>query len=233
MKMLTRRGVLVQEEEGGSSYLADADADSDEARALRPLQVAACTYRIAFGPRAGQKVLTMRGEMASTPSGPSSCSRSQRLAGSSSCRRLQCRCPWKSRNGKGGSIRIGPASRTKARPAPDGMTTPKSVARTTSGRARQSAGRSGARCLPGPVARACAWCPSGCAAPPVTGHAGTRCRCRAETCRRASTLAMPACRRPSSGFHSERISGGHVGLALTDRDQGRYDQSNKRSINVR
>ena len=56
MKMLTRRGVLVQEEEGGSSYLADADTDSDEARALRPLQAAACTYRIAFGPRAGQKV---------------------------------------------------------------------------------------------------------------------------------------------------------------------------------
>ena|GEM_PF-1248055 len=56
MKLLTRRGVLI-EEEGGSSYLADADADadadSDEARALRPLQAAACTYRIAFGPRAG------------------------------------------------------------------------------------------------------------------------------------------------------------------------------------
>ena len=41
MKPLTRRGVLVEEEEGGSSYLADADADSDEARALRPLQAAA------------------------------------------------------------------------------------------------------------------------------------------------------------------------------------------------
>ena len=55
MKLLTRRGVLVEEEEGGSSYLADAevDADSDEARALRPLQAAACTYRIAFGPRVG------------------------------------------------------------------------------------------------------------------------------------------------------------------------------------
>jgi len=64
MKLLTRRGVLVEEEEGGSSYLADVDADSDEARALRPLQAAACAYRIAFGPRAGQKVLTMRGAMA-------------------------------------------------------------------------------------------------------------------------------------------------------------------------
>jgi len=56
MKLLTRRGVLVEEEGEGSSYLADADADSDEARALRPLQAAACTCRIAFGPRAGQKV---------------------------------------------------------------------------------------------------------------------------------------------------------------------------------
>jgi len=66
MKLLTRRGVLVEEEEGGgSSYLADADADadSDEACALRPLQAAACTYRIAFGPRAGQKVFTLQGAM--------------------------------------------------------------------------------------------------------------------------------------------------------------------------
>ncbi|MDP1902535.1 MAG: hypothetical protein Q8K96_19115, partial [Rubrivivax sp.] len=39
------------------------DADSDEARALRPLQAAACTYRIVFGPRAGQKVLTVQGTM--------------------------------------------------------------------------------------------------------------------------------------------------------------------------
>ena len=53
MKMLTRRGVLVEEEEEGSRYLADAQADSDEARALRPLQAAACTYRSAFGPRVG------------------------------------------------------------------------------------------------------------------------------------------------------------------------------------
>ena len=50
MKMLTRRGVLVEEE--GSTYMADNDGDSDEARTLRPLQAAACTYRIAFGPRA-------------------------------------------------------------------------------------------------------------------------------------------------------------------------------------
>jgi hypothetical protein len=41
--------------------MADNDGDSDEARTLRPLQAAACTYRIAFGPRAGQKVLTLQG----------------------------------------------------------------------------------------------------------------------------------------------------------------------------
>jgi len=41
--------------------MADADVDSDEARVLRPLQPAACTYRIAFRPRAGQKVLTVQG----------------------------------------------------------------------------------------------------------------------------------------------------------------------------
>jgi hypothetical protein len=61
MKLLTRRGVLVEEQ--GQTYMADSDADSDEARTLRPLQAAACTYRIAFGPRAGQKVLTVQGAM--------------------------------------------------------------------------------------------------------------------------------------------------------------------------
>ncbi len=59
MKLLTRRGVLVEEE--GSTYLADSDGDSDDARTLRPLQAAAYTYRIAFGPRAGQKVFTVQG----------------------------------------------------------------------------------------------------------------------------------------------------------------------------
>jgi hypothetical protein len=61
LKLLTRRGVLVEEQ--GTTYLADNDADSDEARTLRPLQAAACTYRVAFGPRAGQKVLTVQGVM--------------------------------------------------------------------------------------------------------------------------------------------------------------------------
>ena len=59
MKMLTRRGVLVQDM--GQTWLAEPDADGEEARTLRPLQAATITYRIAFGPRAGQKVLTLRG----------------------------------------------------------------------------------------------------------------------------------------------------------------------------
>ena len=59
MKLLARRGVLVEEE--GLTYMADSDGDSDAARVLRPFQAAACTYRIAFGPRAGQKVLTLQG----------------------------------------------------------------------------------------------------------------------------------------------------------------------------
>ena len=42
---------------------ASDDGDGDEARTLRPLQAAAITCRIAFGPRAGQKVLTLWGAM--------------------------------------------------------------------------------------------------------------------------------------------------------------------------
>ena len=60
MKLLIRRGALVQE---GSGYLADGDANSDDACALRPLHAAACSYRIAFGRRAGQKLLTVQGTM--------------------------------------------------------------------------------------------------------------------------------------------------------------------------
>ena len=54
MKFLTRKGFLIEEQ--GMSYLADTDPD----RALGPLRAAACTYRIALGPRAGQKVLTLQ-----------------------------------------------------------------------------------------------------------------------------------------------------------------------------
>ena len=54
MKMLTRQGHLVEEQ--GVSYIADIDADNP----LASLQAASCTYRIALGPRAGQKVLSLR-----------------------------------------------------------------------------------------------------------------------------------------------------------------------------
>ena len=54
MKMLTRQGHLVEEQ--GISYIADIDADNP----LASLQAASCTYRIALGPRAGQKVLSLR-----------------------------------------------------------------------------------------------------------------------------------------------------------------------------
>jgi len=54
MKFLTRKGYLIEEQ--GMTYLADTDPDL----ALGPLQAAACTYRIALGPRAGQKVLSLR-----------------------------------------------------------------------------------------------------------------------------------------------------------------------------
>ena len=49
MKLLTRKGYLL--EDPGMTTLADTDPDP----ALGPLQAAACTYRIAFGPRAGPK----------------------------------------------------------------------------------------------------------------------------------------------------------------------------------
>ena len=54
MRLLTRKGYLVEEQ--GMIYLANPDPES----ALAPLQQGACTYRIAFGSRAGQKVLTLQ-----------------------------------------------------------------------------------------------------------------------------------------------------------------------------
>jgi len=53
LKALTRHCALI-EEDTEIPYLNNPDADP----ALAPLQAAACTYRIALGPRAGQKVLT-------------------------------------------------------------------------------------------------------------------------------------------------------------------------------
>jgi len=54
MKALTRHGALIEEE--GMTYLDDIESDA----ALAPLQSATCAYRIALGPRAGQKVLTLK-----------------------------------------------------------------------------------------------------------------------------------------------------------------------------
>ncbi len=50
MKVLTRKGAL-REEASGIPYLTDTDRDP----ALAPLHAAACTYRIALGPRSGLK----------------------------------------------------------------------------------------------------------------------------------------------------------------------------------
>ncbi|MGH9892406.1 MAG: hypothetical protein ACREA0_10560 [bacterium] len=54
MRLLTRKGYLIDEQE--MSYLTDTDPEA----VLGPLQSAACTYRIALGPRAGQKVLSLQ-----------------------------------------------------------------------------------------------------------------------------------------------------------------------------
>jgi hypothetical protein len=53
MQMLTGQGYLIEEQ--GIIYLSDIDAD----KPLASLQSASCAYRIACGPRAGQKVLSL------------------------------------------------------------------------------------------------------------------------------------------------------------------------------
>jgi len=55
LKALTRHGALMAEDTA-IPYLTNPDADP----ALAPLHAAACTYRIALGPRVGQKVLTWK-----------------------------------------------------------------------------------------------------------------------------------------------------------------------------
>ena len=54
LRLLTRLGHLVEED--GQIYLAGGITDPDDV--MTPLQVAAAHYRIAQGPRAGQKVLS-------------------------------------------------------------------------------------------------------------------------------------------------------------------------------
>jgi len=58
LRLLTREGHLVEEE--GVSYVADAQGIINPDNLLAPLQAASCTYRIAFGPRAGRKVLSLQ-----------------------------------------------------------------------------------------------------------------------------------------------------------------------------
>ena len=67
MRFLTRKGFLIEEQ--GMSYLADTDPD----RALGSLQAAACTYRIALGPRAGHKVLSLQTVPTREPPAPVRC----------------------------------------------------------------------------------------------------------------------------------------------------------------
>ena len=58
LKLLTRLGHLIEED--GITYLARSEnIDPDEVMA--PLQAASSTWRIAAGPRAGRKVLTLAG----------------------------------------------------------------------------------------------------------------------------------------------------------------------------
>ena len=68
MRLLTRQGYLVEEQGMALGqplrYLAEPDAD-DADHALTALRAALCTYRIALGSRAGQKVLSLR-SLAST-----------------------------------------------------------------------------------------------------------------------------------------------------------------------
>ena len=67
MTFLTRKGFLIEEQ--GMSYLADTDPD----RGLGSLQAAACTYRIALGPRAGHKVLSLQTVPTREPAAPVRC----------------------------------------------------------------------------------------------------------------------------------------------------------------
>ena len=62
MRLLRRQGLLIEEQ--GMRTLAGIDADP----ALTPLQAASCTYRIAMGPRAGQKVLSLQSVAGSSKS---------------------------------------------------------------------------------------------------------------------------------------------------------------------
>ncbi len=57
LKLLTRLGHLVEEE--GIIYMARTDS-IDPDNVITPLQAASSTYRIAMGPRAGRKMLSLQ-----------------------------------------------------------------------------------------------------------------------------------------------------------------------------
>ena len=65
LRLLTREGHLVEEE--GMTYVADAHGIIDPDNLLAPLQAASCTYRIALGPRAGRKVLSLQYGLRAAP----------------------------------------------------------------------------------------------------------------------------------------------------------------------
>jgi len=61
------QGFLIEEQ--GMTSLADSGPET----ALTPLQQAACTYRVALGPRAGQKVLSLQALPTEPPPTPVRC----------------------------------------------------------------------------------------------------------------------------------------------------------------
>jgi hypothetical protein len=74
MRLLTKHGFLIEEQD--RTYLAEGERDS----ALLPLQAASCTYRIALGPRAGQKVLSLQSlPSPDKPSTPDLCAKLHRF----------------------------------------------------------------------------------------------------------------------------------------------------------
>jgi hypothetical protein len=87
LRLLTREGHLVEEE--GVTYVADAHGIIDSDNLLAPLQAASCTYRIAFGPRAGRKVLSLQyaASRADDPTAVRQCPRLQPACGGALRRR--------------------------------------------------------------------------------------------------------------------------------------------------
>ncbi|MFN9185863.1 MAG: hypothetical protein ACK5WG_04885 [Betaproteobacteria bacterium] len=73
MKTLTRQGVRV--DDTGQTWLAELDADGEEARMLRPLPAEATTHHMTFGPALGRRCCTTRGLHAEHDPRPAACAR--------------------------------------------------------------------------------------------------------------------------------------------------------------